>query len=162
MPLNCPVAPPSQREMHKDGGGGGGGVAMRARAARAPKPKTCATSCGTPPATHSATAASLACSSFTCRLGKAWVAMKYGACHDEHLYASVLRATGGLVLPMRGSSAAHDNAEDHKQAGSEFSAVPAATVRSPQHRGQSTQGLVSRSIRPISSLASRYLPYFGV
>jgi len=39
MPLSCPVAPPSQREMHKDGGGGGGGVAMRARAARAPKPK---------------------------------------------------------------------------------------------------------------------------
>ena len=36
------------------------------------------------------------------------------ACHDEHLYASVLRATGGLVLPMRGSSAAHDKAEDHK------------------------------------------------
>ena len=36
------------------------------------------------------------------------------ACHDEHLYASVLRATGGLVLPMRGSSVAHDKAEDHK------------------------------------------------
>ena len=33
---------------------------------------------------------------------------------DEYLYASVLRATGGLVLPMRGSSAAHDKAEDHK------------------------------------------------
>ena len=39
MPLSCPVAPPSQRELHKDGGGGGGGVAMRARGARAPKPK---------------------------------------------------------------------------------------------------------------------------
>ena len=39
MPLSCPVAPPSQREMHKDGGGGGGGVAMRARAVRAPKAK---------------------------------------------------------------------------------------------------------------------------
>ena len=51
MPLSCPVAPPSQREMHKNGSGGGGGVAMRARAARAPKPKSCATSCGTPFAT---------------------------------------------------------------------------------------------------------------
>ena len=56
MPLSCPVAPLSQREMHKDGGGGGGGVAMRARAARAPKPMSCATSCGTPSATPSATA----------------------------------------------------------------------------------------------------------
>ena len=47
MPLSCPVAPPSQRELHKDGGGGGGGVARRARAARAPKARSCATSCGT-------------------------------------------------------------------------------------------------------------------
>jgi len=39
MPLSCPVAPPSQRELHKDGSGGGGGVARRARAARAPKAK---------------------------------------------------------------------------------------------------------------------------
>ena len=31
MPLSCPVAPPSQRELHKDGGGGGGGVARRVR-----------------------------------------------------------------------------------------------------------------------------------
>ena len=38
-------------------------------------------------------------SSFTCRLGKAWGAVEHDACHDEHLYASVLRATGGLVLP---------------------------------------------------------------
>ena len=59
-------------------------------------------------------AASLACSSITCRLGKAWGAVEHDACHDEHLYASVLRATGGLVLPMCGSSAAHDKAEDHK------------------------------------------------
>ena len=59
-------------------------------------------------------AASLACSSFTCRLGKAQGAVELGAFHDEDLYASVLRATGGLVLPMRGSSAAHDKAEDHK------------------------------------------------
>ena len=33
-------------------------------------------------------------------------AVEHDACHDEHLFASVLRATGGLVLPMRGSSAA--------------------------------------------------------
>jgi len=31
MPLSCPVAPPSQRKLRKDGGGGGGGVARRAR-----------------------------------------------------------------------------------------------------------------------------------
>jgi len=48
-------------------------------------------------------AASLACSSFTCRLGKAWGAVEHDACHDEYLYASVLRTRGGLVLPMRGS-----------------------------------------------------------
>jgi len=59
-------------------------------------------------------AASLACSSFTCRQEKAWGAVEHDACRDEHLYASVLRATGGLVLPMRGSSAAHDKAEDLK------------------------------------------------
>ena len=47
MSLSCPVAPPSQHELHKDVGGGGGGAAMRARAARAPKAKSCATSCGT-------------------------------------------------------------------------------------------------------------------
>ena len=47
MPLSCPVGPAFQRELHKDGGGGGGGVARRARAARAPKAKSCATSCGT-------------------------------------------------------------------------------------------------------------------
>ena len=46
MPLSCPVAPPSQRELHKDGGGGGG-VARRARAARAPNAKSCATSSAT-------------------------------------------------------------------------------------------------------------------
>ena len=42
MPLSCPVAPQSQRELRKDGGGGGGGVARRARAARASKAKSCA------------------------------------------------------------------------------------------------------------------------
>jgi len=66
MPLSCPVAPPSQRELHKDGGGGGGGVARRARAARAPKVKSCATSCGTSSTTPCA--ASSTSSSFICHL----------------------------------------------------------------------------------------------
>ena len=66
MPLSCPVAPPSQRELHKDGGGGGGGVARSARAARAPKAKSCATSCETPSATSCA--ASFTCPSFMCHL----------------------------------------------------------------------------------------------
>jgi len=109
MPLSCPVAPPSQREMHKDGGGGGGGVAMSPEAQVLPHVlwhalRTALRSC----------AVSLACSSFTCRLGKAWGAVEQDECHDEHLCASVLRATGGLVLPMRGSSTARDKAEDHK------------------------------------------------
>jgi len=30
MPLSCPVAPPSQRELHKDGGGGGSKAALTA------------------------------------------------------------------------------------------------------------------------------------
>ena len=55
MPLSCPVAPPSQRELHKDGGGGGGGVARRARAARAPKAKSCATPSAAPSKTSSKT-----------------------------------------------------------------------------------------------------------
>ena len=38
----------------------------------------------------------------------------------------------------------------------------AQVVQSSQHRGQSTQGLVSRSIRSISSLAYRHPFYFGV
>jgi len=73
MPLSCPVAPLSQRELHKDGGGGGSGEARRARAALVPKANSCATSCGTSSATPSAApcAASLACSSFTCRPRKA-------------------------------------------------------------------------------------------
>jgi len=59
MPLSCPVAPRSQRELHKDGGGGGGGgVARRARAVRAPKAKSRVTPRGT----------SLTCSSFMCHL----------------------------------------------------------------------------------------------
>ena len=70
MPLTCPVARPSQRELHKDGGGGGGGLARRARAARAPKARSFATSCGTSSATSSVAscAASFTCSSFTCHL----------------------------------------------------------------------------------------------
>jgi len=47
MPQSCPVAPPSQRELHKDGGSGDGGVAGGARATQAPKAKSHATSCGT-------------------------------------------------------------------------------------------------------------------
>ena len=67
MPLTCPVAPPSQRELHKDRGGGGGGVARRASAARAPKAKFCATSCGTSSATPSAACSAAFCAaSFTC------------------------------------------------------------------------------------------------
>ena len=62
--------PPSQRELHKDGGGGGGGVARRARDARAPKDKPCGASCGTSSATSSATfcTAFFTCLSFTCHL----------------------------------------------------------------------------------------------
>ena len=66
MPLSCPVAPASLGELHKDGGGGGGGVAGRARAARAPKAKSCATSCGT--SSKTPCAASFTCSSFMCHL----------------------------------------------------------------------------------------------
>ena len=66
MPLSCSVALPSQRELHKDGGGSGGGVARRARAARARKPKSCATSCGT--SSTAPCAASFTCSSFMCQL----------------------------------------------------------------------------------------------
>ena len=47
-------------------GGGGGGVARRARAARAPKPKSCATSFGASSTTPCA--ASFTCSSFMCHL----------------------------------------------------------------------------------------------
>jgi len=70
MPLNCPVAPPSQRKLHKDGGGGGGGVAMRARAARAPKAKFCATSFRTPYDTSptASCAAFFTCPYFKCHL----------------------------------------------------------------------------------------------
>ena len=87
MPLSCPVAPLSQRELHKDGGGGGGGgVARRARAARVPKAGSSAalsaTSCAT-------------CLSFTCRLRAAlgaacvcWVRvplLEADARHDKNL-----------------------------------------------------------------------------
>ena len=39
MPLSCPVAPPSQRELHKDGAGDGGVGVARRRAPRSPKSK---------------------------------------------------------------------------------------------------------------------------
>ena len=69
MPLSCPVAPPSQRELHQGGGGGGaGGVAMRARAARARKPKSCDASCGTSSATPCAP--SFTCPSFMSHKGR--------------------------------------------------------------------------------------------
>ena len=39
MPLGCPVAPPSQHELHKDGGGDRGGVASGEEGARRPGPE---------------------------------------------------------------------------------------------------------------------------
>ena len=66
MPLSCPDAPPSQRELRRDGGGGDGGVARRARAARAPKAKSCAMSCGKSFATSCV--ASFTCPSLLCHL----------------------------------------------------------------------------------------------
>ena len=99
MPLSCPVAPKSQRELLEDGGGGGGGVARRARAAWAPKARSCAKSCGTSSATPCA--ASLTCPSFTyhLRASVAWVPPladndgkdKHKNLQDEHLKAPVLR-----------------------------------------------------------------------
>ena len=46
--------------------------------------------------------------------------------------------------------------------GSECGDLPATTARSPQRRGQSTQGLISRSIRSISNLVSRHPAFFGL
>jgi len=83
MPLSCPVAPPFQREMHKDGGGGGGGVAMRARAARAPKAKSCATSCGTPSATTSATTPRPMFSTLSKDTSMPYFLYKMSICHVE-------------------------------------------------------------------------------
>jgi len=54
MPLSCPVASLSQRELHKDCGGGVGGEARRARAARPPKADSCTKPCDTSSATPSA------------------------------------------------------------------------------------------------------------
>jgi len=98
-PLSCPVVPPSQRELHKDGGGGGGGggVVRRARAAWASKTKSRAEFCGKSFAAPSATpcAAFFTRTSFACRpraeRGAACVCWAWappledGACHDEHL-----------------------------------------------------------------------------
>ena len=90
MPLSCPVAPPSQRELHQDGGGGGGGVAMRARAARAPKAKSCATSCGTSSAAPCD--ASLTCPSFMSPKGRRVGGLASGS----------PRAAASLPPPLKG------------------------------------------------------------
>ena len=92
MPLSCPVALASQRELHKDGGGGGG-VARRARAARAPKAKSCATPCETSSATPCA--ASFTCPSFMCHLreGVGGGARVRGLAHTSSLDTDLTRNT---------------------------------------------------------------------
>ena len=92
----APITPPEETEYGTrpgDGGGaqrqggGGGGVARRARAARAPKPKSCATSCcGTSSTTPCA--ASFTCSSFTCR-----PPLPLGLPHKQGLQTPKERAT---------------------------------------------------------------------
>jgi len=95
MPLSCPVAPASQRELHKDGGGGGD-MAGRARAARAPKAKSCATSCGTSSVTSCAT--SFTCSSFMCYLRAGVGGGSHpGRCAPQHTFFAPLK---GCVLYM--------------------------------------------------------------
>ena len=84
MPLSCPVAPPSQRELHQDGGGGGGGVARRARAARAPKAMSCATSCDTSSATPCA--ASFTCSFFMSPKGRRVGVSRPGRRAPQHTF----------------------------------------------------------------------------
>jgi len=110
MPLNCAVVPPYQRELLQRrrrwrwwrGEEG-------ARATRAPKARSCATSCGASSAAPSVTffAASLTCSSFTCHLRAGveggisvlWVPpLEDSACHDEYLHAPVLRGLNAPVL----------------------------------------------------------------
>ena len=88
MPLSCPVAPATQRELHKDGGGGG--VAGRARAARAPKAKSRATSCGTSSATPCA--ASFTCPSLMCHQRAGVGGLASGSPHAEAY----------LFLPLKG------------------------------------------------------------
>jgi len=61
LPSYAPIS--AQTAQRQDGGGGG--VARRARAARARKPKSCATSCGTSSTTPCS--ASFTYSPFTCR-----------------------------------------------------------------------------------------------
>jgi len=104
MPLSCPVAPPSQRELHKDGGGG---VAMRARAARAPKAKSCATSCGTSSTTPCA--ASFTCSSFMSPKGRRVGGLASGSpCAAAHLFSlkgCVRRVLYALALHVSSASA---------------------------------------------------------
>jgi len=114
MPLSCPVGLISQheRELHKDGGGGG--VVRRARAARAPKAKPCATSCGKSSA--ASCAASFTCPSFMCRpravrgavcVCWAWVPpLEDDACRNEHLHASVFRGAQHALRHVKAALAA--------------------------------------------------------
>ena len=78
MPLSCPVALLSQRELHN----------------------SCATSCGTFSAKPCAAfcSASLTCSSFTCRPRKAWGGVEDDAFHDEYLCTSVFRGAQHVLL----------------------------------------------------------------
>ena len=81
-----PSCAPISARIAQRQGGGGGSVARRARAARAPKPKFCATSCGTSPTTPCA--ASFTCSPFTCR-----PLLSLGLPHQQGLRTSKERAT---------------------------------------------------------------------
>ena len=80
MPLSCLVAPLSQRELHKDGGGGGGGEWRGEEGARRPGPEDQFLRHVLWRALRNALrkfcAASLTCSSFTCRPRKAWGAVE--------------------------------------------------------------------------------------
>ena len=127
MPLSCPVAPPSQRELHKDRAA----VVVAWRGGRAP-PGPGSPSPAPRPGTSSTTpcAASFTCSSFMCHLsagvgGGARVRvaarrsipflsaaslfwpppLENGACHDENLHAPILR---GAWVPPHEDDACHD------------------------------------------------------
>jgi len=99
LPSCAPIS--ASCEVRKNGSGGGGGVVRRARASRAPKAKSCATSCGTSSAKSCATP--FTCLSFTCRPRAAWGAacvcwawvppLEDNACQDDHLHAPVCAAS---------------------------------------------------------------------